>query len=461
MDQAGFEALLREFREGQTEGSTTDGKEILHFGEEGDKAYFIRHTAALANNVRPSYMIVGVKDGTWEPVGLPQELCDCNFVQNRMNQILNGRLDPSLSVRYCKYKVSGDWYGLVIVEGKRAPYIIAIEDQTYGGDRTRARPEYIYRGAIYVRQGDSSVIANSQSDILRIIDEVTPKPDKFLTDHKYLLDVDSEQFGHHKLTESLVEGKYQKGWPQVRYVDIEAKSWVTFVFRPVGDPCEIDTIQLKEKLKSAQMTRRGDEWYRDIPEWFRGMLLRSRAYPQELLVKYYPLEDTDFFTQFVRVKSDGYIEVGGTSPLFLQNREVRQFHFVCLIGYLWQTICLVQDIYQKFGFRGRVGIQVNLIGTEGTRLVYCADGQLDLGSPNYRNVEHVWFSRKDGVCEKTNIKIEIPAFSLVGSLDEGIKKRVREVDRKLGACYSEEKPLSCFDRGTGEFPVKKYQDYCG
>jgi predicted HTH transcriptional regulator len=216
--QAEFKALLQRLREQQTESPTVDGKADLPLETEGDRAFFIRHVAALANNVEPSHLIIGVEDQTWDLIGLSADspLRDSDLTQRRMNHILANRLDPNISVRYRTHEVSGVVLGLVAVEGTRAPYIIAIEDQQYGGDRTRGEPSYVYRGAIYVRRGANSVIANRQSEILEIIRKAQGQPDEFLEAYNYT-NVETEDFGRHQLSERLVEVRWKVEEPWKEY----------------------------------------------------------------------------------------------------------------------------------------------------------------------------------------------------------------------------------------------------
>lgn len=102
------------------------------------------------------------------------QLLDAEKTQSRMNRILDKKLDPNLSVRYRTYKLDGKRIGLVAVEGTNTPYVVAIEDQVYGGPRNRGAPSYIYRGVTYVRQGANTLIANRQSQILSLVSTERP-----------------------------------------------------------------------------------------------------------------------------------------------------------------------------------------------------------------------------------------------------------------------------------------------
>jgi len=453
--QAEFEASLQRLREQQTESPVVDGKADLPLETEGDRAFFIRHVAALANNVEPSHLIIGIEDRTWKPIGLPENspLRDSDQTQRRMNQILANRLDPNVSIRYRAYEVSDVVLGLVAVEGTRAPYIIAIEDQQYGGDRTRGEPSYVYRGAIYVRRGANSVIANRQSEVLEIISKApqmvtdSVQLDEFLTAYNYH-DVESEDFGRHALSDRLVEEHLKADAPGAEYVP--ARSWVSFVFYPVDSGCEIDTVALKEKLQPNQRIGREGQWYHGVPEPFLDMFWIPRATPKEFLGTWYHRKDqiAEKTSHFIRISPLGHIEVGCTYPLFCKHNGVRCFTFVTLIGYLWQMVYLSRAIYRETGFYGETAVLVNLVGTNGTRLADFARGWASPFSPEYLVL------REREICYYPNIQIE-RRLPLADASDDEIETTIREIARDIGAYYGQERPR-CFDYHTNEFPYRDY-----
>jgi hypothetical protein len=453
--QAEFEALLQRLREQQTESPIIDGKADLPLETEGDRAFFIRHVAALANNAEPSHLIIGIEDKTWDLIGLPEDspLRDSDLTQRRMNQTLTNRVDPNISVRYRTYAVSDVVLGLIAIEGMRAPYIIAIEDQQYGGDRTKGEPSYVYRGAIYVRRGANSVIANRQSEVLEIVSRVRQaatdhgQPDEFLTTYNYL-DIDSEDFGRHALSDRLVEEHLKADAPGAEYVP--ARSWVSFVFYPVDSGCEIDTFALKEKLKPNQRTGREGQWYHGVPEPFLDMFWAPRATPKEFLGTWYHRKDqrAEKTSHFIRIRPSGHIEVGCTYPLFCKHDSARCFTFVTLIGYLWQMIYLSRAIYRDTGFYGETAVLVNLVGTSGTRLADFARGWASPFSPEYSTL------REQGICYDLNIQIE-RRLPLADASDDEIEATIREIARDLGAYYGQDRPR-CFDYHTDEFPYREY-----
>lgn len=456
---AEFEDLLSRLREQQTESPIVDGKADLSLETEGDRAYFIRHVAALSNNVEPSYLIIGVEDRTWNPIGLPQDspLRNSDRAQRRMNQILENRLDPNIFVRYRTYEVSGLVFGLVAVEGTRAPYIIAIEDQRYGGDRTQAASDYIYRGVIYVRHGANSVIANRQSKVFEIVNKAhqttigNGQPDGFLTDNNYR-DIESADFGRHALSNRLVEIRPKVDAPGGEY--LPAQSWVSFVFCPVDRGCNIDTVGLKVKLSPDRRIGREGNWYHAIPRPFSKMFWSPLATPREFVGRWSPSGQHDEqITHFIRIRPSGHIEVGGTYPLFCERNDMRFFRFVTLIGYLWQMAYLSKAIYRDADFCGEAAVLVNLVGTDGTRLADFATGWVSPFDPEY------WFSLRsprEEVCPDPNIQIE-QRFMLVDASDDETEAIIREIARELGTYYGQDRPR-CFDYHTESFPCRHYMN---
>lgn len=346
--------------------------------------------------------------------------------------------------------------GLVAVEGTRAPYIIAIEDQQYGGDRTRGEPSYVYRGAIYVRRGANSVIANRQSEVLEIVNKAQQaatdngQPDEFLTTHNYL-DVKSEDFGRHVLSNRLVEEGPKADAPGAEYVP--AQSWVSFVFHLFDSGCEIKTAALKEKLRPDQRIGREGKWYHGVPRSFIDMFCNPRATPRKFLGTWQPRDSQNAgeISHFIRIQPSGHIEIGCTYPLFYQRDGIRFFGFVALIGYLWQMIYLSRAIYRDADFYGETAILVNLIGTKGTRLAYFAPGWPSPFSPAY------WLiltSPEQEICHDPNIQIE-RRLLLAAASDEEIEAMIREIARDIGAYYGQDRPR-CFDCQTDEFPHRDY-----
>jgi len=451
--QQEFEDLLNNLKEQKTESPTVDAKADLSLDEEGDKAYFIRHMAALANNVEPSYWIIGVENQTWDLIGLDPNspLRNADTTQKRMNDVLANRLDPNLYIRYCTYEVNGIMYGLVAPQSTQAPYIVSISNQEYGGNRTDAAPHHIYRGAIYYRHGANSLIANRQSVLLGIIQKAqdsttnNDQPDEFLVAHNYT-DVESENFGRHSLSEKLVE--CDTSLPSGQF--LPAKSWISYVFCPVNKNLQIDTVELKDSLKPDQRIGRGSQWYRQLPNELNKMLYQPQATPHEFLGQGGVDRRTNSsqLAQFIRIRPTGHIETAWSWNVFITDKNIRCFTFVGLIGYLWQMMYFAQTFYQNASYYGTVSVLVNLIGTENTILDDYADGWLPLDHPLYRG--------QSTMCQYPNIQIE-KKIALANSTDDDIETVIRQIAKDLGTYYNQDPPR-CFDRLTEEFPHRQYMN---
>ena len=451
--QAEFEALLQRLRTGGTESRTADGKQDLHLCTKGDRAYFIQHVAALANNADPSYMIIGVEDKTWKGIGLPSAspLRSADDTQQQMNQILANRLDPNLSVAYGTYSAAGCDYGLVVIEGTRAPYIVAIEDQEYGGERTRGAPCNVHRGSIYIRHGARSIIANRQSDILGILDGTAGKTEPsavetFLADHNYL-ELCSPEFGHHQLTSRLEEVHVADGSPRGEFA--KAESWVAVLCYPIKASCDVDTVALRGKLRPDQRIGRGPQWYEGLPRQVNDMLFKARGSPLQLTAES-PGHGENRISSFFLVQPSGPIEVVCVHRLFIQHRGARLYHFVNVVGFLWQMICLARAVYYDVGYEGNVQTMVNLVGAKNTILDGFAKSRGGWASP----FDGVYDLTAQDVCQDPSIQIA-RALQLGKSTDEEIERVVRSIAADIGAYYGQDRPR-CFDYHTEEFPVRQY-----
>jgi hypothetical protein len=123
------------------EGRALDYKEDLNLETNKDKAEFIKDILALANSGYPSYIVTGVKDKTWEPIGITKH---CSQVQ--LNQVLEQRTDPPISIEYAEMELNGLIHGIVKISGDDPPYLVMVKDKF--GD--------IQKGRVFVRNVDKN-----------------------------------------------------------------------------------------------------------------------------------------------------------------------------------------------------------------------------------------------------------------------------------------------------------------
>ncbi len=171
IDISQVKSMLRSLQINQAETSNIDCKEDLNIKNDGDCASFIRHTVALANTGRKSYLLLGVENRSWIPTGIPGDssLNNVDGTQQQMNQVLSNRVDPPITVTYRIRPIDKAIIGIVEIEGKIPPYIISIDHPRYGGKKTKGDDSYIYKGAIYIRRATDSIIATRQSEVLEVL----------------------------------------------------------------------------------------------------------------------------------------------------------------------------------------------------------------------------------------------------------------------------------------------------
>src|SRR6185295_16389956 len=129
------------------ETETVDAKREIILREIGDKAEFIKDVAAMANNGEPSFLVIGLEDGTFAPVGRLAH----HYSTNDINQLLSDKIDPPVIVDYREFELNGNEYAVIEINGQNPPYIIS-RDIVHGPtDRKRSR---VYKGTIFVRHAD-------------------------------------------------------------------------------------------------------------------------------------------------------------------------------------------------------------------------------------------------------------------------------------------------------------------
>jgi hypothetical protein len=121
---------LKNLIELKREGPTLDYKQDLNLEQETQKAEFVKDVLALANSGYPSYIVTGMKEiikddsKTWEPISVSKH---CSQVQ--LNQILQYRTDPPISIEYAEIEQNGIKHGIVKIFGENPPYLVMLKDK--------------------------------------------------------------------------------------------------------------------------------------------------------------------------------------------------------------------------------------------------------------------------------------------------------------------------------------------
>lgn len=175
--------LILQLQKKNSEATNIDAKGTLNLNTPGDRAFFIRHVAALANCGGEGFLLIGIEDKTWVPIGIPDNspLQSVDVTQQQMNQALANRLDPRLIVCYITHKINNLVIGVVGIDGINSPYIVSIEKPKYGGLKTKGDESYVFKGAVYTRQGTESVVVDRQRDLIAILSGKIDRVETFTT----------------------------------------------------------------------------------------------------------------------------------------------------------------------------------------------------------------------------------------------------------------------------------------
>jgi len=129
------------------ESHNIDAKRELTLRELGDKAEFIKDIVAMANNGETSFIIIGLEDGSFAPIGSIAQ----RYTKNDINQIISDKIDPPVVVDYREITINGNEYAFIEINGTNPPYIVARDIVHNPTDRKRVR---VSKGTIYVRHAD-------------------------------------------------------------------------------------------------------------------------------------------------------------------------------------------------------------------------------------------------------------------------------------------------------------------
>jgi len=168
---------LRYLLDCKTECEWLDYKESLHLERDSDIAGFARDMLAL-RNVGGGYQVIGVRDRTWEPVGIREMLpYDSKLLRDK---VIRGS-GITLAIDMVQHTLShpdGDrLYALLYVRSavgrnrKRLPTLVK------QGFRSR-EPYGLRTGDIYFRRGDQTVRLSSQEELEELLDAMEARADQ-------------------------------------------------------------------------------------------------------------------------------------------------------------------------------------------------------------------------------------------------------------------------------------------
>lgn len=194
--------------------------------------------ALAMRNTGGGYFVIGIKDKTWEPVGLTERIeYDGKMLRDKMNKATNATVDIDIVHHHIHYSASTGLFALILIRSsinssKSRKPTIAQKDYC-------PREKYgLRQGYIYVRKGDSTVRIKTQDEINELLDrlEALCQEDEYASYYKQsyfavedglfrLLDRGYDQFiGRSGLRKTLLESIFRD--PRIWIVNIHGPGGV-------------------------------------------------------------------------------------------------------------------------------------------------------------------------------------------------------------------------------------------
>jgi tetratricopeptide (TPR) repeat protein len=182
-----------------------DYKEIIHLELDAELCDFARDVLAL-KNVGGGYIVIGVKDKTWEPIGLSGKLqYDSKLIRDKIRRATGLDLDVDIVHHNIQTPASTGLFALIFIRSthkrkKRRVPTLASKDFCGG------KPFGIRRGEIYVRRGDSTVKVQSEHELEDLLDGLENQTDN----DAIMLSGRSSYFAVEDATYRLLEKGYEQ-----------------------------------------------------------------------------------------------------------------------------------------------------------------------------------------------------------------------------------------------------------
>jgi tetratricopeptide (TPR) repeat protein len=154
-----------------------DFKSNLRLEEDEQTARFARNVLAM-KNVGGGFLVIGVEDKTWNPVGLSEPLkYDSKLLRDKVRRATGLELDVDIVQHQLRLSGSTRWYAVVYTRSsrkrqkRRGPSLV----------RNDFHPKEQYglrRGEIYIRRGDQTVRLDSQEELEDLLSDLEERADR-------------------------------------------------------------------------------------------------------------------------------------------------------------------------------------------------------------------------------------------------------------------------------------------
>lgn len=153
-----------------------DYKESLSLDQDHELCAFAKDVLAL-KNVGGGYILVGVKDKTWEQVGLSGPFpYDTKLLRDQVIRATGVSLDVDVVTHSLDYDSGHKNFAVILVRSsrkrskRRNPTLVA-------KDFCAGKPFGLRRGEIYVRQSDSTIKVSNQDQIAELLERLESQAD--------------------------------------------------------------------------------------------------------------------------------------------------------------------------------------------------------------------------------------------------------------------------------------------
>lgn len=423
---------------GEAESIMLDYKRTVS-GSERDKAELAKDISAFANS-QGGYLIIGVEERRGRPVHPPcgtERMLGRQKTEEWLAQVLNTNIAQRVHVDIKTISIPGSGKCIIVVYvpiSVRMPHMVM-----YGRDNR-------YYRRIFKRHQFESLPAE-EYEVREMFEKGTRMTDRliaFLSSQGYV-DPSSTEFANSTYTRQL--GMVVRGVSSWEVV--QASHYVTFVACP--DLLADDLVDTSEGLWSW-LEPNNRRYQPDPGGIFLPVNKRTTLDGIILTDERYCLRDaqTKFIPRFLRINRNGYIELG--CNLARKEGDDVAFAYVPTIGFFWQFMGFVTELYRREAVYRPFKVMLNMKGTEGTLLYSLGEGWLEPFDElrEYRPR-----------CPEPNIQI-IRAMRSADLSEDLIAEVVREAAERVDNAWGEREPR-CYNHANREpqrqLPIHKMRGF--
>lgn len=153
-----------------------DFKERLPLESDYDICSFGRDTVAI-RNVGGGYLVIGVRDKTWEPIGLKEQLpYDSKMIRDKIRKATGIELEVDIVHHEVQSAISTTLFAIIFVRSTRKRNKLRIPT-LIGHNHCPTQPYGLRRGEIYARKGDSTVRIQSSRELEELLENLESQSD--------------------------------------------------------------------------------------------------------------------------------------------------------------------------------------------------------------------------------------------------------------------------------------------